>query len=87
MSNNLYSIKIFLRTTISPESDIATETWLIYKHHLPVSTNRLHDAYHQWLVSLLDMNLRTDQGSLAILDRIYQAIEWQHHVVELNRHD
>ena len=82
---------MYLKTIISPESGIATGTWLIYKHHLLVSTNRFDDANLQSLVSQPDMegfhHLRVDQGSLAILDRIYQCIAWQLHVVGLNRRD
>ena len=86
-NENILFTKIYLKTTISPEWDIATGTWQIYKHHLPASTNRFDDAYHQSLVLLSDMNPWTDQESLAILDRIYQDIACQHHVVGLSRYD
>ena len=77
----------YLKTFISPESDIAMGTLPIYKLLPQVSTNIFDDACLPSLVVLLGMNPWTDQGSLANLDSIDQGIALQHHAVELNRHD
>ena len=77
----------YLKTFISPESDIAMGTLLIYKLLPLVSTNIFDDAGLPSLAALLGMYPWTDQESLANLDSIYQGIAFQHHAVGLNRHD